>query len=91
MAGGLKSGSNWGLISRGIYPGSFYPGVIFSDLYPGGLYPGAYIPHCHTDSEQVNKRLSPTNLKELHSRFTSLSVQKAKLIGDSICARGNSC
>ena len=29
-----------------------------------------YIPQYHIDSEQVNKRLSPTNSKELHSRFT---------------------
>ena len=73
--GGLNTGAGGGL-----NPGAYIRGAYIRGDISGGLYSvtyiraayiqGAYIPHRHTDSEQVNKRLSPTNLKELESRFT---------------------
>ena len=80
------------LLSVGSWrPGGLYPGGYIRGDISGGLYSvvyiraayiqGAYVPHWHTDSEQVNKRLSPTNSKELHSRFTKTDR------GFYLCAR----
>ena len=74
------------LISRGLISG-----VLYSVAYiRAANIEGAYIPNWHTDSEQVTKRLSPNNSKELHNRFTCpckrqnlsriLSVRAATLV-----------
>ena len=77
---------------RGPISGWLYPGIVSGGswgLISGGIYPGPFIQWLISDSEQVNKRLSPPNSKELYSRFTCPC--KRQLIRDSICARSNSC
>ena len=80
MSGGFYPGAAGGLYRGAYIQGAYVRGTYIRGDISGGLYSvayiwaayiqGAYIPHWYTDSEQVNKRLSPTNSKELHSRFT---------------------